>query len=134
MTVLLLSGEVALRMGCILSVFMIVGIVAWSMWNTLREGVRYLKRLHQVPCSRCVYFTGDHRLKCPVHPIIALTEDAIACRDYEARAIPLYPITSPPTPQLSLMKPISASMAKSSKQLPYCKAVVTASSERERHE
>ena len=95
MTVLLLSGEVALRVGCFLSMIMMVSIAAWSVWNTLQEGVRYLNRLHQIPCSRCVYFTGDYRLKCPVHPIIALTEEAIACRDYEARKKPVCPASCP---------------------------------------
>ena len=101
MVVLLLSGEVALRMGCILSMVMMVGIAAWSIWNTLQEGVRYLNRLHQVPCSRCVYFTGDYRLKCPVHPISALTEEAIDCRDYEARGIPICPASRPAIAPLS---------------------------------
>ena len=95
MLVLLLSGEVALRLGCFLSMIMMVGIAAWSIWNTLQEGMRYLRQLHQIPCSRCVYFTGDYRLKCPVHPIVALTEDAIACRDYEARKNPVCPVSCP---------------------------------------
>ena len=50
----------------------------------LRQGVNYLKRLHQIPCSKCVYFTGDYRLKCPVNPIVALSEEAINCRDFQA--------------------------------------------------
>jgi hypothetical protein len=42
-----------------------------------------LRRLHQVPCSRCAFYTGDYRLKCTVHPCKALSEEAIACLDYE---------------------------------------------------
>lgn len=54
-----------------------------SLWVALREGFAYLKRLHQVPCSRCAFYTGDYRLKCTVHPCKALTEEAINCLDYE---------------------------------------------------
>jgi hypothetical protein len=49
----------------------------------VQDGITRLKRLHQVPCSRCTFFTGDYRLKCPVHPCTALSEAAIACLDYE---------------------------------------------------
>ena len=47
------------------------------------EGWKQLRRMHQVPCSRCVYFTGDYNLKCTVRPCDALTEQAIGCRDFE---------------------------------------------------
>ena len=57
---------------------------------TVREGVVYLKKLHQIPCDRCAFHTGEHRLKCTVNPYTAFTEDAICCRDYEShdRAMP----------------------------------------------
>jgi hypothetical protein len=49
----------------------------------IQDGVTRLKRLHQVPCSRCAFYTGSYHLKCPVHPYKALSEDAINCLDYE---------------------------------------------------
>lgn len=49
----------------------------------LVEGWKHLRRLHQVPCSRCIYFTGDYNLKCTVRPCSALTETAIGCLDFE---------------------------------------------------
>jgi hypothetical protein len=54
----------------------------WSILRTLKQGVSHLKRLHQIPCCRCQYFTGDYRLKCPVQPLIACTEESINCRDF----------------------------------------------------
>ncbi|NJR69347.1 MAG: hypothetical protein HC771_12300 [Synechococcales cyanobacterium CRU_2_2] len=36
-----------------------------------------------MPCSNCRYFTGDYRLKCTVNPYVALSEEAIGCRDFE---------------------------------------------------
>ena len=69
----------------------VLSVFVWSAWRTAKTGVHYLKRLHQVPCSRCAYFTGDYRLKCAVNPCIALTEQAIHCRDYEPATVPIKP-------------------------------------------
>lgn len=54
----------------------------------IQDGIIRLKRLHQVPCSRCAFFTGDYRLKCAVHPCKALSEAAIDCLDYEPASAP----------------------------------------------
>jgi hypothetical protein len=54
----------------------------WSVWKAIAEGMTQLKKLHEIPCSRCAYFTGDYHLKCPIYPSNALTEDAISCRDF----------------------------------------------------
>ncbi len=64
--------------------------------RTVRQGWNHLRQLHQIPCSRCAYFTGDYRLKCTVHPSEALTEEALGCRDFEATS-------SFPTPPCSKM-------------------------------
>ena len=66
--------------------FMACGSVlyfVYSLGNTSVEGWKQLRRMHQVPCSRCMYFTGDYNLKCSVRPCDALTEQAIGCRDFE---------------------------------------------------
>lgn len=68
----------------------LVGVFLWSLWGADRDGVAQLRRLHQIPCTRCAFFTRDYRLKCTVHPVKALTEEAINCPDYE-------PTTSPAT-------------------------------------
>ncbi|NEN90769.1 MAG: hypothetical protein F6K48_18375 [Okeania sp. SIO3H1] len=54
-----------------------------NCYLTFQQGISYVKRLHQIPCSRCTFFTGDYRLKCTVHPYNALTETALNCSDYE---------------------------------------------------
>jgi hypothetical protein len=71
------------------------GLCAWaililgffSILISMRKGIKHVKKLHQVPCAGCVYFTNDHRLKCTVNPILACTEDAIGCRDFESKQI-----------------------------------------------
>ena len=52
-------------------------------WTVARnKRVVNIKKLNQVPCKNCQYFSGNHYLKCAVHPAIAFTEDAIDCSDY----------------------------------------------------
>ena len=36
----------------------------------------------KVPCRRCRYFSDNQFLKCTLHPVTALTEQAVDCRDY----------------------------------------------------
>ena len=54
----------------------------WRLIAIARIAIRHLQRLHQVPCSKCAYFTGDYRLKCTVQPMMAMSEEAIGCRDF----------------------------------------------------
>ncbi len=61
----------------------LVSYFVYSLGNTSVEGWKQLRRMHQVPCARCLYFTGDYNLKCSVRPCDALTEQAIGCRDFE---------------------------------------------------
>jgi hypothetical protein len=58
-----------------------------SLWKSLRKDWQHLQRLHQIPCHRCVFFTGEYNLKCTVHPHKALNEDAIGCLDYQRTSL-----------------------------------------------
>ncbi|MEM8808227.1 MAG: hypothetical protein AAGF01_19575 [Cyanobacteria bacterium P01_G01_bin.38] len=58
-------------------------LCVWCCLNVLQQGTRYVRQLHDIPCSQCAYFTGDYRLKCTVSPTAALTEAAIGCPNYE---------------------------------------------------
>lgn len=49
---------------------------------TARDGISYVKRMHQIPCPDCQFFTGDYQLKCALHPNSALSEAAIGCSDF----------------------------------------------------
>jgi len=53
-----------------------------TLWSAIQQTVGVAKRMHQIPCSGCKFFTGDYRLKCTVHPSRANTETAINCSDY----------------------------------------------------
>lgn len=62
-------------------------LLLWSLARVVRDAWRRSQRMHRVPCSRCRYFTNDHRLKCAVRPHVANTEAAIGCPDYGVRAV-----------------------------------------------
>lgn len=55
----------------------------------LDDGLRRLKRLHQIPCHRCQYYSDSPYLKCPLHPRDACSEAVLQCPDFEARTFGL---------------------------------------------
>jgi len=62
-------------------------VLVWfglALCLAIHDGWGRLRRLHQIPCHRCAFYTGSPYLKCPVHPQSALSELALGCRDYEA--------------------------------------------------
>ncbi|MBO3462453.1 hypothetical protein G7B40_028250 [Aetokthonos hydrillicola Thurmond2011] len=67
---------------CFLTIWASIVFLLWSIWMAAQDGIPTLKRLHQVPCANCQFFTGEYRLKCPLHPTFALTEEAIDCSDF----------------------------------------------------
>ncbi|MGG6263986.1 hypothetical protein ACQ4M3_22065 [Leptolyngbya sp. AN03gr2] len=68
---------------CCFCIFGLLAVFLFSLSWAGQDGVKRLRRLHRIPCSRCAYFTGDYNLKCTVRPCEALTEDAIHCLDFE---------------------------------------------------
>jgi hypothetical protein len=70
---------------CFGCAWLLVALVIWSIWTSSRATFIRAKLMHRVPCTKCVFFTNDHRLKCTVHPDIANSESAIDCRDYQAK-------------------------------------------------
>ena len=51
----------------------IFSYIFYNIVFLLNYGIDRLQKLHQIPCSKCAYFTGDYRLKCPINPAIALS-------------------------------------------------------------
>ncbi|MEM7590261.1 MAG: hypothetical protein AAF383_01850, partial [Cyanobacteria bacterium P01_A01_bin.83] len=51
-------------------------IFSYLGWRSLiisKHAAQHLKRLHQIPCDKCAYFTRDYRLKCTVNPMLAMS-------------------------------------------------------------
>ena len=67
---------------CFVAAWFLVVLLLWNIYAATSNGITTIKRLHQIPCANCQYFTDDYRLKCTVNPNIALTEQAVYCRDY----------------------------------------------------
>ena len=63
--------------------YSLLGLVGWSLVSFLLDAVATAKRMHQIPCTKCRFFTGDYRLKCTVNPHVANTEEAIGCPDLQ---------------------------------------------------
>jgi hypothetical protein len=74
--------QTALAPICFVTAWTLIVISLWTIWNIVHQGITHVKRLHQIPCSRCQFFTGNYTLKCVVHPTSALTEAAINCSDF----------------------------------------------------
>lgn len=69
---------------CFVGAWGLVGLGVWSLWAALRDSVAQGRQMHRIPCANCRYFSGDYHLKCPVHPMVALSEGAIGCPDFES--------------------------------------------------
>lgn len=61
------------------SLTLIAGITLYQVGT---RGIKNLRKLHQIPCSHCQYFTNSSYVKCTVHPQLANTESAIDCHDF----------------------------------------------------
>lgn len=65
--------------------FVIMTLFLYSVILAFKEGAAQIKKMHQIPCHNCDFFTNDFRLKCTVNPTIACTEEAISCHDFEVK-------------------------------------------------
>ena len=68
---------------CFVFLWSAIALAVWHLFTGLRQGVKTVKRLHQIPCADCRYATCSYHLKCSVQPVIAFSEEAIGCQDFE---------------------------------------------------
>jgi hypothetical protein len=68
---------------CFVVAWGLMGLIAWNLVTSVRDGMDRASAMHKIPCANCRYFTNDYRLKCPIHPKSALSESAIDCTDFE---------------------------------------------------
>jgi hypothetical protein len=80
----MLSTEILLAVVVPLGIWAILLLFVLAILLATQDGMRRLKRLHQVPCFHCRYYTGSPYLKCPVRPVEAASEAALHCTDYAA--------------------------------------------------
>jgi len=64
----------------------LLGLFVWSLLGIMLETFARAKEMHQIPCTKCYFFTGDYRLKCTVNPKAANTEQAIGCPEFQEKS------------------------------------------------
>ncbi len=75
---LILWAPIGMLLGCSVIFFAVL-----KRWTFIKEEISFnIKRLDEVPCKKCRYFSGNHYLKCAVNPSDAMTERATNCADY----------------------------------------------------
>jgi hypothetical protein len=78
-----LDADGWLALLCPVMIWSVLMTFILSLMVALEDAIKQLRRMHQIPCSRCQFYTGSPYLKCPIHPISALSEEALNCRDFE---------------------------------------------------
>jgi hypothetical protein len=73
---------------CFIVAWVFLLSLGWSMVSAIRDLLDRSKRMHEIPCANCQFFTNNYRLKCTVQPTLANTEQAIGCRDYRPKQNP----------------------------------------------
>ncbi|MDY6784433.1 MAG: hypothetical protein SW833_18105 [Cyanobacteriota bacterium] len=67
---------------CFVGTWFFLAALGWSLVSAIRDTLKRGQLMHAVPCSKCQFFTNDHRLKCTIDPLRANTEQAIGCLNY----------------------------------------------------
>lgn len=69
---------------CCVVAWSAIALTLWTLFSGVRDGMVKVRQLHRIPCSKCQYATGSLHLKCSVQPLVAFSEDAIDCQDFES--------------------------------------------------
>jgi hypothetical protein len=81
----MLSAAVFLAIVVPLGIWAMVLVFVLAILLAVNDGIQRLRRLHQVPCFRCQYYTNSPYLKCPVRPFDAGSETALCCTDFQPK-------------------------------------------------
>ncbi len=66
------------------SAWVLLFLLGWTLVRTITDLINRSKKMHEIPCTNCKFFTNDYRLKCTVQPRLANTEQAISCPDFRS--------------------------------------------------
>jgi len=75
-----------------LLVWAVTLIVTLGIPKAARDKKIYWRSPSQVPCRQCQFFSVNPYLRCAIHPLTALTSEAVDCSDYQ----PTQEIKQPP--------------------------------------
>ncbi len=71
----------------LLTAWVLMLTLASNMFRFIADVIKRSRKMHQIPCTNCRYFTNDYHLKCTAQPKIANTESAIDCPDFHKISI-----------------------------------------------
>jgi hypothetical protein len=59
-----------------------IGILIYACIPKRKQPSSRLKIASKIACSHCQFFYNNHFLKCALHPVTVMTEEAVDCKDY----------------------------------------------------
>ena len=63
-----------------------IGGLIYGCISSRKQHSFRVKLPSKIICARCRYFNDNHFLKCALHPVTVLTEQAVDCKDYYQKA------------------------------------------------
>jgi hypothetical protein len=59
-----------------------IGVLTYDCTPSRKQHLFVVKLPSKIICSRCRYFNDNHFLKCAIHPVTVMTEQAVDCLDH----------------------------------------------------
>jgi hypothetical protein len=59
-----------------------IGVLIYACIFNCKQHSFRVKLPSKIICSRCRYFNDNHFLRCAIHPVDVMTEQAVDCMDY----------------------------------------------------
>ncbi len=70
----------------ILAIFLTIGVLIHACISKRKQNSSRVELPSTITCYHCRYFNDNYFLKCALHPVTAMTEEAVDCRDYYPKA------------------------------------------------
>jgi hypothetical protein len=65
-----------------LGIFLTIAVLIYARIPKRKQNLSKVRLPLTITCSRCQYFNDNHFLKCALHPVTVMTEQAVDCQDY----------------------------------------------------
>ncbi len=77
-----LAPPVAWEIIASLGIFLTIGVLINACILNRKQHSSRVRLPLTITCSRCQYFNNNYYLKCALHPVTVMTEQAVNCKDY----------------------------------------------------
>jgi hypothetical protein len=65
-----------------MGIFLTIAMLIYARSPKRKQNSSKVRLPLTITCSRCRYFNDNHYLKCALHPVTVMTEEAVECKDY----------------------------------------------------